>query len=157
MKHRGKPEGGAARPEAAAGGAGTPRAPRNTFARGGRAVPDSCFARPRARRGLRAGSFRHRVYSSAMATAPLARIFLVAGFGLALCSSPAWPGTAPHPQPGASIHGPETDAVPDLPVPDVLRLTDEARWLFSERKLEPLSPASARARLAHPTSILADS
>ena len=92
-----------------------------------------------------------------MATAPLARIFLVAGFGLAVCSSPAWPGAPPHRQPSASIHGPETDAVPDLSVPDVLRLTDEARWLFGERKLEPLSPASARARQAHPTSILADS
>jgi len=88
-----------------------------------------------------------------MATASFARTLLVASLGIALSAFPAWPETPPAPGGSRGLG----EAIPDLPAPDVLRLTDEARWHSGEHKLEALGLNPARARTAHPTSIQADS
>jgi hypothetical protein len=55
-------------------------------------------------------------------------LLLVAGLPQAATASP-------HPVPPAG--SPRSDALPDLPVSDVVRLSEEARWLYGESKLDP--------------------
>ncbi len=47
--------------------------------------------------------------------------------------------------------------LPDLPAPDVVRLSDEARWLFDEGKLDPSNPMGPRGHRLGPAGAEAES
>lgn len=89
---------------------------------------------------------------------PLARplrTLLVAGIALVLCGPPARADESPHRTPAPPQS--EIDAAPDLPVHDVLRLTEEARWIRGEVKLDPQGAGATRMRMAHPAAVQAES